>query len=107
MPWKKKRVPKLSPDPRLLPIDAYPSHLDEVERDQVDRRLRETLHTIPVVPETYLDNEGDPWTLGPDGAWTDKNGISRSSLYTPIIGAFGPFVLAEEESAATEVSDHV
>ena len=90
MRFFKRRTPREA-EPRLLPLDAYPAQVTEAGRDLVDKSLREQLHTIPVIPGRWFDNAGDEWILKPDGAWTDQYGISRSSLYTPILSTFGPF----------------
>jgi hypothetical protein len=89
--WQRfKRRP--APMPRLLPLEIYPEHVDEAGRDRVDKQLREQLHTIPTESGKYLDNQAEEWTLNEDGTWTDPTGDTRSSLYTPIMSAFGPMI---------------
>jgi hypothetical protein len=97
---------KAVPEPRLLPLDAYPDHLDEAARDRADQVLREQMHTIPTEPDEYFDNEGAWWTLAEDGSWTDTHGQTRSSLYAPAVSMFGPFTRAKR-GAAEDVDEEV
>lgn len=82
---------KASAKKRLLPEDAYPPGIGSSAKDYVDENLRSQLHTIPVEPGEYFDNENELWTLSEKGEWTDHVGDSRSKRYTPIMSAFGPF----------------
>jgi hypothetical protein len=90
------------PQPRLLPLDAYPDDIDEEGRDRVDRRLRLQLASVPTEPHRYLDPENEPWTLNADGSWTDKNGTTRSKLYAPMLSMYAPFVKAAPETNGGE-----
>jgi hypothetical protein len=103
MRTKLKASQEVAPNPRLLPEDAYPPHVDEAGRDRVDKKLREQMHTIPTEPGDYLDNEDEPWTLAADGSWIDQHGTSRSSEYTPIVWLFGPFTQVEKPEATPRV----
>lgn len=76
---------------QLLPESAYIRYTDQADRDRIDDRLRETLHLIPVTPGSYLDKDGHFWTRNEDGSWTDKNDVTRTAEWTPILGQFGPF----------------
>ncbi|MCI4659650.1 hypothetical protein [Cryobacterium zhongshanensis] len=85
------------PQPRLLPLDAYPDTIDEEGRDRIDRRLRLQLASVPIEPGPYLDPENEPWTLNTDGSWTDKNGTTRSKLYAPMLSMYAPFTRVSPE----------
>lgn len=83
----------MSHQKRVLPIELYPSSLDEAALDRVDAQMTEraSVSPLPTQPGHYGDVLNDLWTLDEDGTWTDKLGDVPPREGHPILVLFGPF----------------